>query len=801
MNNPLLDHALHYVRLGWPIFPLHNPNPDGTCSCGDPTCGPKQIGKHPRTSKGVYDATRDERQVQAWWRRWPNANIGLATGDPSGVWVLDLDRSDALQVVEEHLQMRLPRTESVRTGRGRHLYWHHPEGLAVANRASLIRPESGIDVRGTGGYVILPPSLHSSGSFYEWEPDGPDQGAVGAPDALVALVQKNVEKPVLALVKPADAVQGRDIAAVVPLHKKEDARHAKYLQGALDRAEAAIRSMPEGGRNDLLNKEAYSLAGLGIPDEEIRRTLTSAALFAGLTQKEADKSISSGIRAGRGAPREIPESTLLPKRRAAPTGPANGGGDGQGDNPGDDSGGDKRYATILTDTGNAERFLRDHADDVRYVASSEKWYIWDGTRWVLDRTLEVCRKVKATIRKIIFEADGMPNETEEDEKKILPILQWAHKSESAERRSACLRLVAQDGMKCHVVPEQFDSDGWLLNVANGVINLRDGELLPHKREMLMTKMVPISYDKTATCPRWEKFLSEVMQGNTELIEFLQIGLGYTLTGQTTEQCLFFMHGTGSNGKTTFLEVLQEIMAEYGEKAEFKTFMVQKNDGPRNDLAGLKGARYVAASESEGGASFAEAFLKEVTGGDTVRCRFLHEEFFSFKPQFKIWLAANYKPIIKGTDDGIWRRLRLIPFDAKFENEQKDLDLPRKLREELPGILAWVVRGTLRWQKEGLPNPKRITEATAAYREDMDILGDFLASAKHVIKRTGDNCPSRSLYKAYKQWAADEDTEPVSEVKFGLAMAGKGFAKKKMKTGNFWQGISVVGIAVQTEMIS
>ncbi len=409
------------------------------------------------------------------------------------------------------------------------------------------------------------------------------------------------------------------------------------------------------------------------------------------------------------------------------------------------------------------------------------------------------------MRKIKEEAWALPADTEEDKKEQTAILQWAHKSESAERRGAMLRLAATDSEKIQVVPEQFDADSWLLNCANGIVDLRTGELHPHKREVLATKLVPVSYDPLAKAPIFEKFLREIMQGSQELIEFLQLALGYTLTGETKEQCLFFLHGTGSNGKTTLLEVLAEIVSDYGQKAEFKTFMVQKNDGPRNDLAALKGARYVAASEAEGNAAFAEAFLKEVTGGDTVKCRFLHEEFFEFKPQFKIWLAANHKPVIKGTDDGIWRRLRLIPFDAKFEDAAKDADLPRKLRTELPGILAWMVRGTLRWIEEGLPKPKRILEATAAYREDMDILADFFVTKKkngdnYVKIDPKENCPARSLYKAYKQWAADEEAEPVSEVKFGTAMAGKGFGKKRTKAGNVWHGIGVVGIASQPEML-
>lgn len=793
MRSNISAHAISYLALGWSIFPLHTPVGEGLCSCiehrirrgdVDPVCD--SVGKHPRLGRGVLEASREVAVVRDWWRRWPDANIGLATGEPSGIWVLDLDTPEALGLIEAELGFSLPATVAAKTGRGRHLYWRLPEGIAIANRAGVVK---GVDVRGNGGYVVAPPSLHYSGAYYEWEEDTPDE-VIEAPAGLLELVRKPASKPMpkLATVDPVEVLK----------RGNDGGRTEKYIESALKKAFEAVAGAGEGSRNATLNKEAYSLAGLDISHHEITATLLDAARRAGLPEQESLRTIQSGLRSGSSKPREIPQSSLpvrqsQPSSRALREVPPPPPSDILSEDDIEEDFGSLNF----TDTGNAERFLRDHAADVRYCAEAQRWFCWDGIRWLNDRTNEIQRKAKVTVGKIkLEEIDG---DDEAAQKKRQQLWQWAIKSESAERRSAMVRLASVDSLDIQVVPEQLDSDQWVLNVANGLVDLRDGTLRPHTREVLCTKLAPIAYDPEAKCPRWEQFLLDTQGGDAEMVNFLQRAIGYALTGDTREQCVFFLYGTGSNGKSTLLDTLRKLLSDYGAKAEFATFMKRQTVGePRNDLAALRGARFVSASESEGGQQFAEAFLKDVTGGEAVKCRFLHEEFFEYTPQFKLFLASNAKPVIKGTDKGIWRRIRLIPFEQTFEGDRKDKDLGKKLEEELPGILAWAVRGCLLWQKEGLEPPEKVMDATQGYKEEMDVLGDFIAQKCKL--GASENAPMRGLYKLYKSWAADEETEAIGEKAFFASIQGRGIKRVRKGTSMVFAGISAEGLAIQKELM-
>lgn len=770
-HSALLDFALSYLDLGWAIFPLHSPY-NGLCSCGRGDC--HSPGKHPRTKQGVLDASTDKNRIREWWQEWPEANVGLATGAPSGVWVLDLDTPDADRGIIAATGEPLPNTVAVITGRGRHLYFKMPPLLNITNRAAIV---PGVDVRGTGGYVVAPPSIHPNGTRYQWDAEAAEEATYASPELLDLVLKEPPKK--IEVASPKVSLRGME------------SRHRSYLEGALKRAAESVQYAGEGQRNATLNREAYSLAGLGIPWSEIHAALTPAALRAGLSEREIAKTLSSGLKSGSQAPRALPEPTAPLSRALSVVPPPPSKETPSGDIPEEL---EKEFH--LTDTGNAERFLDLHEGRVRYCADKGLWYLWDGVRWQTDRTNEVQRLGKAVCGKIREEAEAIEGEDEFSQKRRQAVKQWAQKSESAERRSAMVRLALGDSREIQVLPEQFDAEAMLLNCANGILDLRTSELRPHSSSALCTKVVPASFDPKAECPLWEKFIRQIMCDDNDLIRFVQTALGYTLTGSVKEQCLFFMHGDGSNGKSTFIEVIKELMSDYGQKAEFKTFIEQKNDGPRNDLAGLAGARFVAASESNQQHTLDETFVKEITGGDTVKCRFLHEEYFEYKPQFKIWLASNYKPIIKGTDDGIWRRIKLIPFRAKFEDKDKDLDLPQKLLAELPGILAWAVRGIERWREKGLGVPVEVTEATQDYRAEMDLLADFIAAKCKVSKK--ESVGGRALYKAYKAWCAAEDTKELSETSFSLKLSGKGFHKKRSSAGIMWVGISVEGVASQSE---
>jgi putative DNA primase/helicase len=335
---------------------------------------------------------------------------------------------------------------------------------------------------------------------------------------------------------------------------------------------------------------------------------------------------------------------------------------------------------------------------------------------------------------------------------------------------------------------QLDADPWLLNCRNGTLDLRTGKLLPHHPENLCTKTIPVAFDPDAKCPLWISFLRRVMAGNPDLIKFLQRSIGYALTGSTGEQVMFFLYGLGANGKSTFIETCRNLLGDYAQQSDFDTFVTKKNDGPRNDLARLKGARLVAAVEAAQGRYLAEHVIKQVTGGDTITARFLYHEYFDFVPQFKLFLVANHKPVVVGTDEAIWRRIRLIPFTVRIPKEERDPQLLEKLRRELPGILAWAVRGCLQWQEDGLGEPEAVSAATADYRREMDVMADFIE--EHCVLGEHETVNAGLLYLTFQTWAEKNGEEVLTQKKFGTQLRERGFAADKKKGHRCWVGLGL-----------
>jgi len=331
----------------------------------------------------------------------------------------------------------------------------------------------------------------------------------------------------------------------------------------------------------------------------------------------------------------------------------------------------------------------------------------------------------------------------------------------------------------------------LLNVQNGTLDLNTGKLRPHSRAALLTKLSPISYDAAATCPTWEAFLLRVMGGRVHLVDFLRRAVGYTLTGRTDEQCLFLLYGTGANGKSTFLDTLGALLAEYSTQSDFETFEAKDKSGggASSDLARLAGARLVMAVEAESGRRLAESRIKQITGGDMIAARFLFSEFFEFKPQFKLFLAANHKPEVRNNDEGIWRRIKLIPFEEYIKPAERDPRLMEKLRAELPGILAWAVRGCLEWQADGLATPAEVEAATASYREDMDRLGAFFEDCCLFGRQY--RATARDLYGAYEGWCESNGERPMPQRSFGLRLAERSLRQAKSAGLRVWEGIGLI----------
>ncbi len=435
----------------------------------------------------------------------------------------------------------------------------------------------------------------------------------------------------------------------------------------------------------------------------------------------------------------------------------------------------------FTDLGNAERFATQHGEELRYCYPWGKWLAWDGRRWKADNTGEVKRRAKRTVRSIYGEAAGI-----EDDAKRRDVVTHARKSEAGARIAEMIQLAASD---LPILPEDLDRDPFLLNCINGTLNLKTGELHPHQRENLLTKLTPVEYDSAATCPQWNDFLHEIMGGNLELIGFLQRAIGYVLTGDTREQVLFMLHGAGANGKSTLLDIVLALVGDYGLQTDTETLMSRKKGGPTNDIARLRGARFVSTVETEEGRRLAEVLVKQLTGGDTVTARFLHQEFFEFKPECKLFLATNHKPTIRGTDNAIWRRIRLVPFEVTIPSAKQDRRLSAKLRAELPGILAWAVRGCLEWQVNGLGTPAEVTRATESYRAEMDVIQAFIDDC--CIEAQNAKAIAKDLYNAYKAWCEANGEHPTRKSDFSAKCKERGYFSDR-GTGNRpqWHGVGL-----------
>jgi putative DNA primase/helicase len=339
-----------------------------------------------------------------------------------------------------------------------------------------------------------------------------------------------------------------------------------------------------------------------------------------------------------------------------------------------------------------------------------------------------------------------------------------------------------------VKTDDLDKDPWLLNVENGTVDLRTGELREHRQEDMITKTARVAYDKNADCPIWKKFLMEIMNYNADLIRFIQTAAGWAVTGDTSEQSMFIVFGTGANGKSTFLNTVMNLLGDYAAAAPTETFMKKNGDQISNDIARLRGARFVATTEAEQGRRLSEPLIKQITGNDRMTARFLYGEFFNFTPTFKIFMAANHKPVIKGTDYGIWRRIKLIPFTTTVEEGRQDKDLEQKLAAEGPGILNWILEGTMRWHTERLKTPPDIARATDEYRGEMDVIGNFIK--ERCVQGPGCSIRARELFKTYQDWCGENNERACSERFLGLRLKELGLEQKRYGDGRYWQGLGV-----------
>lgn len=725
-----LGAAWEYAKRGLQVIPLQGIR-NGKCTCqewrdknGKGPCGTP--GKHPRFRNWPERATTDAVEIEKWFSHdFKGSNVGIATGAASGIFVLDVDPKNGGDDSLDSLIAKYGRLpDTLQAMTGSGgRHYYFKHPGGTVPNEVSILP--GLDIRGDGGQVVAAPSMHISGRRYDWDGlDGFDAPILPAPAWLLDLIVS----------KPRNGNGRGKVVSIGPAIPEGERNSAlTRLAGVARRKGSSVEAI-----NAYLQAENRDRCKPPLPEDEVRQIAESVGRYAPAETEPA-------------APSESPVSRVSLIERP------------------------------FTDAGNAERLHALYGDRFRYSHPQRAFFVWDGTRWAQDERGAMRHLARETARELYSQAWDVKDADLQDQ-----IIKHARKSEGSQaisnmlKEAGCIPGVA-------VLPDELDRGALLLNVRNGTLDLRTGELRPHRREDLLTKMAPVDYEPGAKCPRWLRFLGEVFAPHPDIPDFIQRAVGYSLTAETREECLFLCYGTGRNGKGVFLKTVCDVLGDYASTADFSAFLVRKNDGPRDDIANMRGRRLVRAEESNEGARLAEGIVKTLTGGDRVRARRLHENSYEFDPTWKIWLATNHKPAIRGTDPAIWSRLKLIPFEVSFAGRE-DRGLKQRLRDELPGILAWAVEGCLRWQEDGLEFPDSVLNATAEYRDESDHVGRFIAEECVTLP----NCqsPARSLYGAYRKWAEAAGEGELTETEFGRRMIDRGYQRKRMNRGNVYMGVGL-----------
>ena len=688
-------------------------------------------------------------------------NVGVLLGEPSG-WLVDIDIDNrrCAELAGEHL----PPTAVFGRASNPRSHWLYRVTAPIKTTTYTSKAGHLIQIRGTGTQTVFPPSTHESGEPITWEVEGAEPAEIDPEELLMAVeglanrvLEELGERP-----PQRQAEMSRRSKAVAAMKKIDLPDHSDGSRRLLLAARQVVRY-------DLTEAEGIEAIREYAREKPFPRAWTDEQIIARI--RDAEKRATRGEALNRGTEKKATRGEAL-NRGTRAVNEIHVAGE------------------PLTDLGNAERLVKLFGADLRYVPAWGKWLIYTGKRWEVDEIGQIHQRAKETVRRILADAANEP-----DDEARRRLVKFALACESDSRlRAMVSRAQSEPGIP--VTPAMLNADDWVLNVENGTIDLRTGELREHRREDLITRMAPVRYVEGQEHPVWSKLLADATGGNREVAEFLQRAVGYSLTGSTAEEKLFFVHGPGAAGKSTFIEALKSALGDYAVTADFESFLDRPGAGGiRNDIARLDGARFVSSVELSDGRQLAQGLVKMLTGGDTITARYLYQEAFQFLPRFKLWLAANHAPRADDTDDALWRRIVRIPFEHVVPKEQRDPRVKETLRndpEARAAILAWAVRGCLAWQEEGLRVPECLEAATEAYRQDQDPLRDFFT--ERCVFGEGWETRGNMLRTAYLQYAEEVGIRrPLHPQEFAERLKAKGCVRGRDKYGSYWAGIGLVPV--------
>jgi len=729
-----------YCDLGWPVVLMHGIDPSGACTCGKgAACS--SPGKHPVQSNWKDFATSDFTSLCEQMDRFQfdasQCNLGIAMGGDSRNLCLDIDNQEGGRTMAE-LEDELGPLPVTLLGFSGSSYGEHQffvvappmDPRLIGTRTHVFGPGSAVDTRGAssssmvGGIVVVAPSKHAGGHRYRWSNEGP----------IAALPHAWYERLIA-----RKGGRGGDATAVdfpTPLPGID------WSLPRIKRAEAYLNKLPPAvsgqGGSAATFKAALHMKGFDLSPVEALSVLerhynprcqppwTSTELQHKVRDAFASNQVATGF------------------HNAANV---------------------STSSENLTDLGNAERLARLHRNDIRWCAKTKTWMIWDGRRWKPDELGAIQNKAVDAIKGLYKEASES-----DDKDSRMKLGSHARRSESLKSINAMIAL-SRNIPGIAVLESEFDRDPWLLSVRNGVVDLKTGTLLPHNRDLLITRSAPVDYDPQATAPRWDQFLREV-QPDAEVRAVLQRLIGYAATGVLQEDVFVMNYGpAGANGKSTFMKAVMRVLGQYARTIPVDLLVAHRNQPHPTGITTLHGCRLAAASETPQGGSLDVALVKSLTGRDRITARRIGENYWEFEPTHKLFLSTNHRPRIKETRNPIWRRVILIPWEQTFD-KNPDLTLDETLAGESSGILKWVIEGCLEWQKLGVAPPDAVLAANAAYRESEDTLAQFLAEACVVsdaaqVSRSG-------LRSAYEKFCVREGFPAMSSKALTEALRERGF---------------------------